>query len=110
MELLIAILILGLVAAFVLAPLRARAGDAVRTDDPELADLEARKRAKYREIRDTELDRAQGKLSEQEFRRQDAELRGEAIAILKRIDELAERSGADRDEATAPDAPRQQAG
>ena len=39
-----------------------------------LADLEARKQAKYREIRDTELDHAQGKLSDEEFARQDAEL------------------------------------
>ena len=95
MEVLIALVIVALVAAFVAVPFRP--GDdgeqrpAVATDDPELADLEARKQAKYREIRDTELDRAQGKLSEAEFRRQDAELRADAIAILKRVDALARR-------------------
>ena len=84
------IVLLGLVAAFALRPLwgPGRGGAAiVETDDPVLADLEARKQAKYREIRDTELDHAQGKLEEVEFRRQDAELRAEAIAILKSIDE-----------------------
>ena len=55
-------------------------------EDPVLAELEARKQAKYREIRDTELDHAQEKLSDEEFARQDAELRREAIAILKEID------------------------
>jgi len=86
---LIAIAIVALVAAFVSVPLRraADASDAAGTDDDDLAVLEARKQAKYREIRDTELDRAQGKLSEADFQRQNAELRAEAIAILKRIDD-----------------------
>ena len=83
---------------FVSAPLRRREGEASASEDPALADLEARKEAKYREIRDAELDHAAGKLSEQDFRRQDAELRREAIAILKEIDAQAgegvpERSG-----------------
>jgi hypothetical protein len=88
-EVLIVIVLVGLVAAFALRPLwdPERGGAApVETADPVLADLEARKQAKYREIRDTELDRAQGKLDEDEFRRQDAELRTEAIAILRAID------------------------
>ena len=58
----IALVLLAAVAWFVTAPLRAprrRAGE-----DPRLADLEARKEAKYREIRDAELDHAQGKLSD----------------------------------------------
>lgn len=89
MEVLIAVVIVALVALFVLAPLRGadRGGaEVVATEDPVLADLEARKQAKYREIRDTEMDRAQGKLSERDFRRQDAELRAEAIEILKLVD------------------------
>jgi hypothetical protein len=57
-------------------------------DDPRIADLEARKEAKYREIRDAELDHAAGKLSEQDFRRLDAELRREAIELLRELDEL----------------------
>jgi hypothetical protein len=51
-----------------------------------IAELEARKEAKYREIRDAELDRQQGKLSEADWKRQDAELRREAIEILKGLD------------------------
>ncbi len=48
------------------------------------AELEAMKEAKYREIRDAELDHAAGKLSDEDFALLDAELRGEAIAILDR--------------------------
>jgi cytochrome c-type biogenesis protein CcmF len=47
--------------------------------DPE---LEALKEAKYREIRDAELDHAAGKLSDEDFALLDAELRQEAVAIL----------------------------
>jgi hypothetical protein len=89
MELLVILAILVVVALFVTVPLRRPSGTgADEREDPRLADLEARKEAKYREIRDAELDRAAGKLSEEEWRRQDVELRREAIAILKRIDEL----------------------
>lgn len=88
MELLIAIVIVVLVAAWVTVPLRRDASSTERgLEDPVLADLEARKQAKYREIRDSELDHAQGKLGDEEFARQDAELRREAIEILKLIDE-----------------------
>jgi cytochrome c-type biogenesis protein CcmF len=48
------------------------------------SELEALKEAKYREIRDAELDHAAGKLSDEDFAMLDAELRGEAIAILDR--------------------------
>jgi hypothetical protein len=49
--------------------------------DPE---LEALKEAKYREIRDAELDHAAGKLSDEDFALLDAELRKEAVEILDR--------------------------
>jgi hypothetical protein len=81
--------ILVVLAVFVTAPLRRAAGiSGGDVEDPQIADLEARKQAKYREIRDAELDREAGKIDEQEWRRQDAELRREAIGILKRLDEL----------------------
>lgn len=87
MELLIAIAIVAVVAAWVAVPLLGSEAEAERrVEDPRLAELEARKQAKYREIRDTELDHAQGKLSDEEFARQDAELRREAIEILKQLD------------------------
>lgn len=99
MELVIALAIVILVAVWVTMPLRRDTAASERgLEDPVLADLEARKQAKYREIRDSELDHAQGKLGDAEFARQDAELRREAIEILKRIDAAeAERSGPDRE-------------
>jgi hypothetical protein len=89
MEFFLALIIVVLVAWFVTAPLRNRAP--AERDDPavaELADLEARKRAKYRQIRDAEADRAARKLTEEDFQRLDRELRAEAIAILKKIDRM----------------------
>ncbi|HKI66692.1 MAG TPA: heme lyase CcmF/NrfE family subunit [Solirubrobacterales bacterium] len=47
------------------------------------SELEALKEAKYREIRDAELDHAAGKLSDEDFALLDAELRTEAVEILK---------------------------
>ena len=98
MEVLLAILIVAAVAAFVSVPLRRARGEHEAEDvafEADAADLEARKQAKYREIRDTELDRAAGKLSEEEFVRQDTELRAEAIAILKEIDAVSKSAARD---------------
>ncbi|MDX6607770.1 MAG: hypothetical protein QOD14_2310 [Solirubrobacterales bacterium] len=95
MEFLLAVAIVVLVAWFVTAPLRR--GPMESPDDPaaaEIAELEARKAAKYRQIRDAETDRAAGKLTEEDFKRLDRELRGEAVAILKRIDRLRGPAGA----------------
>jgi hypothetical protein len=90
-EYVLAALILVALAWFVSAPLRrGAAAPSPATEDPRVAELEARKEAKYREIRDAELDRAAGKLSEEDWRRQDAELRGEAIEILKELDRAGE--------------------
>ena len=92
MEFFLALVIVVLVAWFVTAPLRDRAP--AQRDDPavaELADLEARKAAKYRQIRDAETDQAAGKLTEEDYKRLDRELRAEAIDILKRIDRLQQR-------------------
>ena len=89
MEFFLALVIVVLVAWFVTAPLRNRAEP--ETEDPavaELADLEVRKEAKYRQIRDAEADRAAGKLTEDDYGRLDRELRAEAIEILKKIDRL----------------------
>ncbi len=95
MEVLIALVLVAAVAAFVSVPLRRPRDGGSRTRGTEAvrADLEARKQAKYREIRDTELDHAQGKIDDADFERQDAELRAEAIEILKRIDEEAASPG-----------------
>jgi cytochrome c-type biogenesis protein CcmI len=86
MEVVLALVICAVLAAFVIAPLRRREDVEAAQESPELADLEARKEALYRQIRDAELDREQGKLSPADWERLDAELRREAIAVLKRID------------------------
>lgn len=93
MEIVLALIIVAALAWFVARPLLP-AGREVATEDPRIADLEARKEAKYREIRDAELDREQGKLSPKDWARVDAELRREAIEILKELDRVrAERKG-----------------
>jgi len=90
-ELLLIAVILLLVAVYVTAPLRRPARESgERVEDPRIAELEARKEAKYREIRDAEMDREAGKLSDEDWRRQDTELRREAIGILKQLDGLRE--------------------
>ncbi|HEX2234060.1 MAG TPA: hypothetical protein VHG69_11940 [Thermoleophilaceae bacterium] len=76
-----------LVALVVAGPLRRAAGRG--GEDPRKAELEAAKQAKYREIRDAELDHRMGKLSEADWRTVDRELRAEAAEILRRLDELA---------------------
>jgi hypothetical protein len=53
-------------------------------------ELEAAREAKYREIRDAELDYRTGKLSREDYEAIDGELRGEAIEILNRLDAEAE--------------------
>jgi hypothetical protein len=86
------ILLLAGVVWLVSAPLRAAAADADAgaRDGPDSGrtDLEVAKEAKYREIRDTEMDHRTGKLSVADYRRLDRQLRAEAVEILRRLDEL----------------------
>jgi hypothetical protein len=98
MEFVIVLLILTIVVIVVTAPLR-RSGPvaapsngahpspeldgALRT---ELASLEAARDAKYREIRDAELDHRTGKLSDADFEELDRGLRAEAVEILHALD------------------------
>jgi hypothetical protein len=98
------LLLVGLVVALVSAPLRRARElvppipqDAERLDfedapfapDSRLHDaLEAAREAKYREIRDAELDFRTGKLSSEDYRAIDADLRSEAIEILNRLELL----------------------
>ena len=68
-------------------------GDSVsdqREPAEERAELEAEREAKYREIRDTELDYRTGKLSKEDFAATDGALRAEAVAILDRLASLDE--------------------
>jgi hypothetical protein len=120
LSILIAILTLALVTAVVLvvsAPLRSsrrqphsgaggdggegRARDAApdgaaallseRAQSARRGDLEAAREAKYREIRDAELDYRTGKLSREDYEALDGELRAEAIQILNRLETEDER-------------------
>jgi hypothetical protein len=115
LSILIAILTLALVAVVVLvvsAPLRssarrrhsssagtgaegairdagadgAGAGPALPAQSATRGDLEAAREAKYREIRDAELDYRTGKLSREDYEAIDGELRAEAIEILNRLE------------------------
>jgi hypothetical protein len=81
------IVLLALVALVVAGPLR-RPGEVERREETRRAELEAAKEAKYREIRDAELDLQMGKLSRADWRVTDRELRAEAIAILRELDLL----------------------
>jgi hypothetical protein len=84
----IVIALLGLVVWLVSGPLRGGAAVAEERDSAVREDLEAAKQAKYREIRDAELDYRTGKLSEPDWRALDRELRAEAMEILRRLDKL----------------------
>jgi cytochrome c-type biogenesis protein CcmF len=59
----------------------------VRRSEAE-AELEAAREAKYREIRDAELDFGTGKLSQADYEAIDGALRVEALAILDRLGDL----------------------
>jgi hypothetical protein len=61
----------------------------------EVAELEAARDAKYREIRDAELDHRTGKLSDGDFETVDRGLRAEAIEILSELDRLRAESHGD---------------
>jgi hypothetical protein len=82
------IALLGLVVWLVSAPLRAGATAADDVDAARREDVEAAKEAKYREIRDAELDFRTGKLSEADWRALDRDLRAEAMELLRRLDAL----------------------
>ena len=92
MQFLIVLLVLVLVVALVLSPLRrASSGEGPgRADANDRAELEAAREAKYREIRDVELDHRTGKLSEADYRAIDQTLRAEAIEILRALDRVGE--------------------
>ena len=81
------LLLASLVALVVLRPLVTGAAEE-SAESSEKAQLEAAKEAKYREIRDAELDREMGKLSREDYRAVDRELRNEAIEILRHLDAL----------------------
>jgi len=99
---LLLIVLAGVVVLLVTAPLRskpshnglqARVGRQLPSSDaaitsPQREDLEAAREAKYREIRDAELDFRTGKLSREDYQAIDADLRAEALQILDELERL----------------------
>ena len=88
-ELLLVLVVLAAVVLIVSGPLRRARPAPPRTAD-EVAELEAARDAKYREIRDAELDHATGKLSTDDYQAIDTTLRAEAITILHDLDRARE--------------------
>jgi flagellar biosynthesis/type III secretory pathway M-ring protein FliF/YscJ len=93
-EFLLVLVVLAVVVAVIAAPLRSGPTQArAAAASAEREELEAAKEAKYREIRDAELDYRTGKLSEGDWRALDRTLRAEAVELLKRLDAVQERDG-----------------
>jgi hypothetical protein len=115
-DLLVILVVLAVAVTFVTAPLRCRqaeggearaegrsaAGGGAEVEggvcagpaaplDSELAELEAAREAKLREIRDAELDHRTGKLSDEDFELVSSALRKEAVTILRAIDTISGR-------------------
>jgi hypothetical protein len=85
---LLILLVVAAAAWIITAPLRGGARASDEQLEAERAELEAEREAKYREIRDAELDYRTGKLSERDWKGLDRTLRAEAVEILKRLDRL----------------------
>jgi hypothetical protein len=93
----IALAVLIAVVAFVVSrPLTRNEDGAERSNEAKRAELEAAKEAKYREIRDARLDLEMGKLSHDDHRVVDRELRAEAAEILRELDALEGEKGRDQ--------------
>jgi type II secretory pathway component PulM len=97
------LLLLAAVIVVVSAPLR-RPRASQQGQDVERSALEAAREAKYREIRDAELDYRTGKLSREDFEALSSSLRAEALAILDRLAALDEEAGGELAPAAKPSA------
>lgn len=92
-ELLLVLAFAALTATFVTQPFRSR-WVVSGFEDPRVADLEARRDSKFREIKDVEVDLKSGKIDREDFDRVNADLRAEAVLILEELDRA--RADADR--------------
>ena len=97
MDYALAIVVFGIAVAFLVTrPLLRPRRDETK-DEARREALEAAKEAKYREIRDAELDHRMGKLSDEDYRTTDRELRAQAIEILRELDALTPEDADDPD-------------
>jgi hypothetical protein len=85
---LLVIVALALVVVLVGAPLRRGPVAAEEASVFDRERLEAARDAKYREIRELEMDQRTGKLSDEDFKALDRDLRREAVEILRELDAL----------------------
>jgi type II secretory pathway pseudopilin PulG len=89
MEVVVVLVVIAIAVTLIAAPLRhGRAAADEAAESAERAELDAAKEAKYREIREAELDYRTGKLSHEDWRALDAGLRAEAVDLLRRLDAL----------------------
>jgi hypothetical protein len=86
LQFLIVLAILAVVVIVVTGPLRSVSRHSAPAETSQVADLEAAREAKYREIRDAELDHSTGKLSDADFEALEKTLRAEAVEILHALD------------------------
>ena len=85
MQFVLVMLVLCGATALMASPLYSKVRGADGQDAEEAA-LEAARDAKFREIRDAELDFRTGKLSRADYRALDSTLRAEAIDLLRSLD------------------------
>jgi hypothetical protein len=88
MEIVLVLAVIAVAVFIIAGPLRGRPSGAERGQSAERSDLEAAREAKFREIREAELDYRTGKLSREDWRALDATLRAEAVELLRRLDAL----------------------
>ena len=82
------LVVLAGVVYLISGPLRAaHRPEDLGSEMADVAELEAARDAKYREIRDAELDVRTGKLSDEDYADLDGSLRAEAVQILHQLDE-----------------------
>ncbi|HUP01485.1 MAG TPA: hypothetical protein VM737_08200 [Gemmatimonadota bacterium] len=67
-------------------PLLTRGGRAIPADAPDRRDLEVEKARLVAEIHELDLDRATGKLSEEDYRAIEQRLKARAVEVMREID------------------------
>jgi hypothetical protein len=88
MEIVLVLAVIAVAVFIIAGPLRRQPSGTDSSQSADRSDLEAAREAKFREIRDAELDFRTGKLSRDDWRAQDATLRAEAVELLRRLDAL----------------------
>jgi hypothetical protein len=86
LEFVIVMAVLAGLVLFISAPLRRPEPAEDEAGEDRLGELEAAREAKYRELRDAELDHRTGKLSDEDYAELDRGLRAEAIEIMRALD------------------------